>query len=50
MKRITNQFTYPAALVVAVALLAFIVLASAIPSLAASPKPGPASPASSAAT
>ena len=42
MKRITNQFTYPAALVVAVALLAFIVLASATPSLAASPKPGPA--------
>jgi len=42
MKRITNQFIYPVALAVAVALLAFIVLASATPLLAASPKPGPA--------
>jgi protein CpxP len=40
MKRITNQFIYPAALAVAVALLAFIVLASASPSRAASPEPG----------
>ncbi len=42
MKRITNQFIYPAAFAVAVALLAFIVLASATPLLAASPKPAPA--------
>ena len=40
MKRIARQFTYPTALAVAVTLLAFIVLASATPSLAASPKPG----------
>ena len=42
MKRIARQFTHPAALAVAVALLAFIVLTSATPSLAASSKPGPA--------
>ena len=40
MKRIACQFTYPAALAVAVALLAFIVLASASPTRAASPEPG----------
>jgi len=41
MKRIACQFTYPAALAVAgVVLLAFIVLASPGPSLAASPEPG----------
>jgi periplasmic protein CpxP/Spy len=40
MKRIAYQFTYPTALAVAAAvLLGFIVLASAIPSLAASPEP-----------
>jgi hypothetical protein len=42
MKRITKQFTYPAALAVAVALLAFFVLVSATPSRAASPESGPA--------
>ncbi|HUH65477.1 MAG TPA: Spy/CpxP family protein refolding chaperone [Syntrophales bacterium] len=42
MKRTTNQFIYPAALIVVVALLAFIVLASASPLLAASSKPSPA--------
>ena len=42
MKRIARQFIYPAALTVAVALLTFIVLASATPLLAASPKSGPA--------
>lgn len=42
MKRIACQFTFPAALAAAVALFAFIVLASGTPSLAASPKPGPA--------
>ena len=40
MKRITCQFTYPTALAVAVALLAFIVLASPSPAWAASPEPG----------
>ena len=41
MKRMACQFTYPTTLAVAVAvLLAFIVLASASPSLAASPEPG----------
>jgi periplasmic protein CpxP/Spy len=40
MKRIANQFIDPAALAVAVALLACIVLASASPSRAASPEPG----------
>ncbi len=40
MKRITNQFLYPTALAVAVALLAFIVLAS--PARAASGDQGPA--------
>jgi protein CpxP len=40
MKRITNHFICPAALAVAVALLAFMVLASATPSPAASPEPG----------
>jgi len=44
MKGITNQFIHPAALAVAVAFLAFIVLASATPLLAASAKPGPATP------
>jgi protein CpxP len=40
MKRIAYQFTYPTALAVAAAvLLGFIVLASASPSLAASPEP-----------
>jgi len=38
MKRIANQFTYSAAFAVAVALLALIVLASANPSFAASPR------------
>jgi hypothetical protein len=42
MKRITKQFTYPTALAVAVALLAFFVLVSATPSRAASPESGPA--------
>ncbi len=40
MKRIARQFTYPAALTVAVALLALIVLATASPTWAASPEPG----------
>ena len=41
MKRIAHQFIYfPALAVAAAALLAFIVLASASPSLAASPEPG----------
>jgi periplasmic protein CpxP/Spy len=40
MKRITCQFTYPTALAVAAVLLAFMVLASAGPSRAASPEPG----------
>ena len=41
MKRMFCKFTYPTTLAVAVAvLLAFIVLASASPSLAASPEPG----------
>jgi hypothetical protein len=41
MKRIAYQFTYPTAFAVAAAvLLGFIVLASASPSLAASPEPG----------
>ena len=41
MKRIGYQFTYPTALAVAAAvLLAFMVLASASPSRAASPEPG----------
>ena len=41
MKRMACTFTYPATLAVAVAvLLAFIVLAGASPSLAASPEPG----------
>jgi periplasmic protein CpxP/Spy len=41
MKRMACKFTYPTTLAVAVAvLLAFIVLASASPSLAASPEPG----------
>jgi periplasmic protein CpxP/Spy len=38
MKRMTNQFTYPTILAVAAVLLAFMVLASATPSIAASPK------------
>ena len=38
MKRMTNQFTYPTVLTVAAMLLAFMVLSSATPSLAASPK------------
>ena len=38
MKRITHQFTYPTVLAVAAMLLAFMVLSSATPSLAASPK------------
>ncbi len=42
MKRITDQFSYPLALAVAAALLAFIVLTSVTPSLAATSKPGPA--------
>lgn len=42
MKRIAKQFTYPAVLAVAVALLAFMVLTSATPSRAASPESGPA--------
>ena len=42
MKRIACQFTYSTALAVAVVLLAFMVLASATPSRASSPKPGPA--------
>lgn len=40
MKRIAYQFTYPTALAVAAVLLAFLVLASASPSRAASPEPG----------
>jgi hypothetical protein len=36
MKRIANQFTYPAALAVASVLLAFMVVSSATPSIAAS--------------
>jgi hypothetical protein len=40
MKRIARQFTYSTVLAVAVALLAFIVLASATPSSAASSEPG----------
>jgi len=40
MKKIASQFTFPTALAAAVVLLAFIVLASATPSRAASPKPG----------
>ena len=40
MRRISNQFIHPAALAVGVALLAFIVLASASPARAASPQPG----------
>ena len=40
MKRIACQFTYPTALAVAVVLLAFMILASASPSRAASPEPG----------
>jgi len=41
MKRIAGQFTYPTTIAVAAAvLLAFIVLATASPSLAASPEPG----------
>ena len=40
MKRIACQFTYPTALAVAVALLAFIILASPSPARAASPEPG----------
>ena len=39
MKRITKQFLGPAALAVAAALLAFMVLASASPTRAASPEP-----------
>ncbi|MGD0232347.1 MAG: Spy/CpxP family protein refolding chaperone [Syntrophorhabdales bacterium] len=42
MKRITNQFVYPAVLAVAAVLLAFMVLTGASPTLAASPEPGPA--------
>jgi hypothetical protein len=38
MKRIANQFTYPTILAVAAVLLAFMILASATPSIAASPK------------
>jgi hypothetical protein len=38
MKRIANQFTYPTILAVAAVLLAFMVLSTATPSLAASPK------------
>ena len=38
MKRITRQFTYPTVLAIAAVLLAFMVLSSAIPSFAASPK------------
>jgi periplasmic protein CpxP/Spy len=38
MKRITRQFTYPTVLAVAAVFLAFMVLASATPSIAASPK------------
>jgi hypothetical protein len=38
MKRITNQFTYRTILAVAAVLLAFMVLASATPSIAAPPK------------
>ena len=38
MKRIANQFTYPTVIAVAAVLLAFMVLSSATPSLAASPK------------
>jgi len=40
MKRIGYQFTYPTALAVAAVVLAFMVLASASPSYAASPDPG----------
>jgi len=40
MKRITRQFTYPTALVVAAVLLAFMVFASPSPSIAASPETG----------
>ena len=42
MKRITGQFTYPTALTVAAAFLAFVVLASPSPARAASPEPGSA--------
>jgi len=38
MKRITHQFTYPTALAVAAVFLAFLVLATVTPSIAASPK------------
>jgi hypothetical protein len=38
MKRIACRFTYPTILAIAVALLAFMVLSSATPSLAASPE------------
>ena len=38
MKRITSQFTYPTVLAIAAVLLAFMVLSSAIPAFAASPK------------
>ena len=40
MKKIACQFTYPTAVAVAVVLLAFIVFASASPSIAASAEPG----------
>jgi cell division septation protein DedD len=40
MKRMTRQFTYPTALAVAVALVAFVVLTIPIPSRAASEKQG----------
>jgi hypothetical protein len=38
MKRITRQFTYPTVLAITAMLLAFMVLSSAVPSRAASPK------------